>query len=316
MVEAVRIPRHGGPDVLTLEEIGVGAPGPGEVRLRHTAIGVNMSDVYRRRGDVPTPLPATIGIEGAGVIEALGEDVAGFSVGDRVVYWGPPGSYSRARLISADDLVLLPDAIDDRQAACVYLKGLTVHYLIHWTYAVRPGDIVLIHAAAGALGLIFCQWAKHLGATVIGTVSTDEKAAIAAAHGCTHTINYQREDFVARVGEITDGRRCAAVYDTVGWDTILGSLQCVARRGTLAACGRSSGPLPELNTDLLRNGSIYFTRPTLADFVATREELETSAQRLFCRSIRAPASELTLISRVQKFVSISLATVLRQKRSK
>ena len=282
MPSAIRIHKFGGPEVLLLDEVEVGTPGPGEVRLRQTAVGINMSDVYRRRGMNDQSLPYIPGVEGAGIIEAIGDGVDRLSVGDRAAYADPtPGSYADCRLIAAEKLVALPDEIGEQQAAAIMLKGLTVHYLLYWVYAVQAGDVILIHAAAGGVGLIFCQWAKHLGATVIGTVGTDEKAEIARAHGCDHPINYAKEDFVERVRDITGGEGCAAVYDSVAKDTVMGSLQCLRPRGVLAGFGSASGPFPPLDTDLLRRGSFFFTRPTLAHFMSTRADYRTGVDRLF-----------------------------------
>ncbi len=281
MTKALVVREYGGPEVLRLEDSPVGVPGTGQVRLRHTAIGVNMSDTYRRRGVYPLQLPVIVGSEGAGVVEALGPGVESLAVGDRVAYAGPLGSYAEERLIAADKLVRLPEGIGDRQAAAMMLKGLTVHYLLHWTYPVQAGDTVVIHAAAGGVGLIFCQWAKHLGATVIGTVGSDEKAALAAAHGCDHPVVYTRENFADRVMEITGGAGAHAVYDSIGRDTFLDSIACTRARGTIAGFGQASGPFPALDTGLLQGGSKFVTRPGLAAHTATREMIETGAGRLF-----------------------------------
>ncbi len=281
MTQALVVHEYGGPEVLTPEEVPVAAPGPGQLRLRHSAIGVNMSDTYRRRGVYPLTLPVIVGSEGAGTVEALGPDVDTIAVGDRVAYAGPLGSYAGERLIAADQVVRLPDGIDDRIAAAMMLKGLTVHYLLHWTHAVQPGDIVVIHAAAGGVGLIFCQWAKHLGATVIGTVGSDEKAELASAHGCDHPIVYTRENFAEKVLEITGGAGAHAVYDSIGRDTFLDSIRCTRARGTIAGFGQASGPFPALDTGLLQSGSKFVTRPGLADHIATREMIETACARLF-----------------------------------
>lgn len=275
--EAVVIRAFGAPDVLKLETIDVGEPGLGEIVIRHTAVGLNMSDCYRRRGAYKIDLPAVIGIEAAGIVEAVGPRVT-LDVGDRVAYGGPLGSYCRHRRIPAEKVVALPAAITDETAAAMMLKGLTVHYLLYWTYAVRPGDHVLIHAAAGGVGLIFCQWARHIGATVIGTVSTPEKAELAKAHGCHHAIAYR--GFADKVKEITGGTGCAAVYDSVGKDTVLESLQCLRPRGVLANFGQASGPVPPIETAILQPRSLFFTRPGLGDHVATRTDLETGAGRL------------------------------------
>ena len=281
MTQALVVHEFGGPEVLTPEEVPVAAPGAGQVRLRQTAIGVNLSDTYRRRGVYPLKLPVIVGSEGAGVVEALGPGVDTIAVGDRVAYAGPLGSYAAERLIAADKIVRLPDGIDDRRAAAMMLKGLTVHYLLHWTHAVQPGDIVVIHAAAGGVGLIFCQWAKHLGATVIGTVGSDAKAELAASHGCDHPIVYTRENFADRVLEITGGAGAHAVYDSIGRDTFLDSIRCTRARGVVAGFGQASGPFPELDTGLLQGGSKFVTRPGLADHIATRGMIETACARLF-----------------------------------
>ena len=281
MTQALVVHRYGGPEVLTPEDVAVAAPGPGQVRLRHTAIGVNMADTYRRRGVYPLTLPVIIGSEGAGTVEAVGPDVDGLAVGDRVAYAGPLGGYAEERLIAADRIVRLQDGIDDRIAAAMMLKGLTVHYLLYWTYAVQPGDVVVIHAAAGGVGLIFCQWAKHLGATVIGTVGSDEKAALAARHGCDHPIVYTRESFADRVLELTGGAGAHAVYDSIAADTFLDSIRCTRARGTIAGFGQASGPFPELDTGLLQQGSKFVTRPGLGDHIATSEMIETASARLF-----------------------------------
>jgi len=277
--QGIVVRAFGGPEVMSFEDIDVGEPASGEVVLRHTAIGLNMADCYRRKGVYKIALPAILGIEGAGVVEAVGANVSGLKSGDRVAYGGSLGSYARHRRIAADKIVALPSSITDEAAAAMMLKGLTVHYLIHWTYAVKPGDVVLFHAAAGGVGLIFCQWARHLGATVIGTVSTPEKAELAKAHGCHHVLPYQ--GFAAKVSEITGGKGCAAVYDAVGKDTIIDSIACLRPRGVLANFGAASGPVPPIDTALLQPRSLFFTRPGLGDHTATRADLETGTKRLF-----------------------------------
>ncbi len=246
MTKAMRIHHYGGPEAMHWEDVDVAEPAAGEVRVRHSAVGLNFIDVYMRSGLYPQPaLPAGIGLEAAGVVEALGERVADLAVGDRVAYADPPaGAYSEARLISADVLVKIPDGVADDQAAAMMLKGMTAEYLLNRTYAVRPGDTILFHAAAGGVGLIACQWAKHLGATVIGTVSTAEKAASAAAHGCDHPIVVGQEGFSDRVRELTGGRGVPVVYDSVGKDSFEGSLDCLAPRGMMVSFGQSSGPVP------------------------------------------------------------------------
>ncbi len=281
MTEALVVHEYGGPEAMRLEDVEVGAPGPGQIRMRHTAIGLNLSDTYRRRGVYPLALPAIVGSEGAGVVSEVGAGVEGLAVGERIAYAGPLGAYAAERLIAADKVVRLPDGVDDRIAAAMMLKGLTAHYLLHWTYPVRRGDTVLIHAAAGGVGLIFCQWAKHLGATVIGTVGSAAKASIAEAHGCDHPIVYTERNFREAVMEITGGAGVHAVYDSIGADTIEASIACARPRGVIAGFGQASGPFPPLDTGLLARGSKFLTRPGLADHTATREMIETGAGRLF-----------------------------------
>ena len=281
MAKALIIREFGEPDVLRMEDVDVGAPGPAQLRVRHTAIGLNMSDTYRRRGIYKLDLPLIVGSEGCGIVEECGPEVDDIAPGDRIAYGGPLGSYAEERLVDAWRVVKVPDGITDQQAAAMMLKGLTVHYLLHWTYSVQPGDTVLIHAAAGGVGLIFCQWAKHIGATVIGTVGSDEKAAIAAAHGCDHPIVYTREDFDAKVMEITDGKGVHAAYDSIGKDTIVKSIECLRPRGVAAGFGQASGPFPLIDSALLQRGSKFLTRPGLAEHTATREMIETGASRLF-----------------------------------
>src|SRR6266403_6329172 len=248
MVQAIRFHKTGGPEVLVWESVEIGKPGPGQVRLRQTAVGLNYVDTYFRSGGYPAPLPSGLGTEGAGVVEEVGPGVSDVKPGDRVAYAGGPlGAYAEARLIPADRLIVLPSSISDRQAAAMMLQGLTVQYLIRQTYRVQKGDTILIHAAAGGIGLILCQWAKHLGATVIGTVSTDAKAELAKAHGCDHPIVYTREDFAERVREITGGEGVPVVYDSVGKATFEDSLKCLRRRGLMASFGGASGgpdPMP------------------------------------------------------------------------
>jgi len=283
MAKAFRFHKAGGPEVMQFEDVTVGDPGPGQARVRHTAIGVNYIDTYHRTGMYPLQLPSSIGMEGAGVVEAVGSGVTAIKQGDRVAYTGqPPGSYAEARLFAADRLVKLPEGISDEQAASIMLKGMTAHYLTHLTYAVKPGDTVLFHAAAGGVGLIACQWLKVIGATVIGTVGSDDKAKIAKAHGCDHTIVYTRENFVERVKEITGGKGVAVVYDSVGKTTFEGSLDCLRPRGLLALFGNSSGPVAAFNTGLLaQKGSLYLTRPTLFTYIAANEALQSAAKALF-----------------------------------
>jgi len=283
MTMAIRIHATGGPEVLRWEEAPVGSPGRGEARVRHTAVGVNFIDTYHRTGLYPLELPATVGMEGAGVVVAVGAGVAEVTVGQRVAYaGGAPGAYAEERLIPAHRLVPLPDDVSDVQAAAMMLKGLTAHYLLRRTYPVKAGDTILLHAAAGGVGLIACQWAKHLGATVIGTVGSDEKAAVAGAHGCDHAIVYTREDFVARVQELTGGRGVPVVYDSVGRSTWEGSLDCLAPLGLMVSYGNASGPVPPFAPGILAaKGSLFLTRPTLMTYTARREDLLAAAAELF-----------------------------------
>nr|VFK14795.1 MAG: NADPH2:quinone reductase [Candidatus Kentron sp. LPFa]VFK30479.1 MAG: NADPH2:quinone reductase [Candidatus Kentron sp. LPFa] len=284
MPKAIRIHETGGPEALRWEDLPVGDPGPNQARVRHTAIGLNFIDIYHRTGLYPAQLPFTPGIEAAGIVEAMGEAVSSgipdMQVGDRVAYATPPvGAYAEVRLIDADRLVPIPEGIDDRTAAAALLKGMTARYLLRETYRVRPGDTILIHAAAGGIGLIVSQWAAHLGALVIGTVGSEEKAALAAAHGCQHAIRYDREDFVARVREITEGKGVHVVYDSIGKETIMGSLDCLRPRGMMVSFGQSSGnPPPLLDiAELTARGSLFLTRPTLMDYTRAREELLAAA---------------------------------------
>ncbi len=283
MTKAIRIHQPGGPEEMVWEEVAVGDPGPGEARVRHTAVGLNFIDVYHRTGLYPLPaLPATIGMEAAGVVEAVGDGVDDLAAGDRIAYAGPPGAYSETRLMPAKRLVKLPDGIDDRQAAAMMLKGMTAGYLLRRTHPVAAGETILFHAAAGGVGTIACQWAKHLGATVIGTVGTREKAELAAAHGCDHPIVTSETDFVARVKEITGGGGVPVVYDSVGKDTFAGSLDCLSPRGLLALFGQSSGPVPPFDLgQLAAKGSLYVTRPTLLTYAASRDDLLATANALF-----------------------------------
>jgi len=282
--KAVRVHEDGGPEVLKFDDIDVAAPAPGEIRIRHTAIGLNFIDVYMRTGLYPLPaLPTTIGMEGAGVVEALGQGVEGLSVGDRVAYASqPPGAYAQLRNLAAERVVKIPDAISDKTAAAMMLQGLTAQYLLRQTYRVQAGDAILMHAAAGGVGLIVCQWAKHLGATVIGTVGSVEKAQLAKAHGCDHTILYRDENFKDRVLELTDGRGVNVVYDSIGKDTFMDSLGCLKKRGTMVTYGNASGPVDPFQPGLLgKMGSLYLTRPTLFDYIAERENLVAMADELF-----------------------------------
>ena len=283
MSSAIRIHEIGGPEVLKWEEVTVGDPGPGEVRLRHGAVGLNFIDVYFRTGVYGANVPFTPGLEASGVVQALGEGVSDLQVGDRVAYAAPPaGAYSEERLMPADRVVKVPEGVSDEIAAAMMLKGMTAQYLLRQTYPVKAGDTILIHAAAGGVGLIACQWAKHLGATVIGTVGSDEKAALAAAHGCDHPIVYTREDLVERVKSITGGEGVPVVYDSVGKDTFMNSLDCLRPLGTMVIFGQSSGPVPPLEVGLLAaKGSLFLTRPTLMTYTAKREDLVASADELF-----------------------------------
>ncbi|MBC6440652.1 MAG: quinone oxidoreductase [Rhodospirillales bacterium] len=282
MGTAVRIHETGGPEVLRIEEAEVGAPGTGEIRIRHTAVGLNFIDTYQRSGLYPMSLPATLGMEAAGVVEAVGDGVDGLADGDRVAYPMTAGAYSTERTIQAARVVKIPDTVDDQTAAAMMLKGMTVEYLLHRTFPVEAGQTILFHAAAGGVGLIACQWAKALGVTVIGTVSTDEKAALAARHGCDHPIVSAREDIAERVKEITDGKGVPAVYDSIGADTFEASLASLSPRGMMVSFGQSSGPVTSLNpARLAQGGSLFYTRPSLANYIATRDELELSGARLF-----------------------------------
>jgi len=282
MPHAIRIRKNGGPDVLQWEEVAVGEPGPGHVRIRQEAAGLNFIDVYHRTGLYKQQLPFTPGVEGAGVIEAVGADVANVKVGDRVAYAGPLGGYAEERLIDADRVVKLPDGISTDQAAGMMLQGMTAQMLLRSVFPVHDGDTILVHAAAGGVGLIMCQWAAALGATVIGTVGTEEKAELARAHGCAHPIVYSRQDFVAEVNRITAGQKLPVVYDSVGRDTFLKSLDCLKIRGLMVSFGNASGPPAPIPPNLLaQKGSLYLTRPTLFHYIASREQLEQSAGELF-----------------------------------
>ena len=282
---AIRIHTPGGPEVLRLEEVPVGMPGPGEVRIRHHACGLNFIDVYYRSGLYPLDLPAGIGMEGAGVVEAVGEGVAHLQPGDRAAYaCQPPGAYSTARVFPAKNVVRLPDEIDYETGAAMMLKGLTVQYLLRQTQpkgGLLPGDFVLFHAAAGGVGLIACQWARAMGLKLIGTAGSPEKCALALLNGAAHVIDYRREDFVARVAEITGGRGVKVVYDSVGNDTFAGSLQCLRPFGLLAVFGSSSGPVPPFSLQMLAAKSLYVSRPTLFTHLATREATQEMADDLF-----------------------------------
>lgn len=282
MTQAIRIHTNGGPEVMQWDDVPTPEPGPAEALVHHTAVGLNYIDVYFRTGLYKSPsLPATLGMEAAGVVRAVGSDVNGIAVGDRVAYaTGPIGAYATDRVISADRLVKLPDEIDDQTAAAMMLQGMTAQYLLRRTYPVKAGDTVLIHAAAGGVGLILCQWAAHLGATVIGVVSTDEKAELARAHGATHVV-VGHEKLAAEVKRLTAGAMLPVVYDSVGKDTFQTSLDCLAPLGLMISFGNSSGPVPPVEIGVLgAKGSLFLTRPSLATYTALRSDLERSAQDL------------------------------------
>jgi NADPH2:quinone reductase len=289
ITHAILVSRYGGPEVLTWQATELGEPGPGEVRVRHTAIGVNFIDVYFRQGSYVGPgFPLQLGNEACGVVEAVGPGVTAFRSGDRVAYgFAPLGAYAEARLIGAEQLVHVPDGIDDRVAAAIMLKGMTAEYLLHRTYRVKEGDFILVHAAAGGVGLLLCQWARSLGARVIGTAGTDEKAALAANNGCEHTLVYTREDVRARVRAITAGAGVRVVYDSVGKDTFEVSLDCLASRGLLVLFGQSSGKVAPIDPQVLNaKGSLFLTRPSLGHYVGERKELLESAASVFA-AVRA-----------------------------
>ena len=282
MAKAVRYHKQGGPEVLQLDDVQVGDPGQGQVRIRHTAIGVNFVDTYQRSGLYPMQLPAVAGNEAAGVVDAVGAGVTDLKLGDRVAYTGLPGSYCDLRLVPADRMVKLPQGISDDQAASMMLKGLTVHYLIHTTYPVKKGETVLWHAAAGGVGLIACQWLKALGVITIGTAGSDEKTALAKAHGAEHVVNYSTEKFVDRVKAITGGKGVPVVYDSVGKSTWEGTLDCLSPRGLIVSFGNASGPVAPVNLGILSTkGSLYVTRPTLATHIASRADLVERSNSLF-----------------------------------
>ncbi|KUY84860.1 quinone oxidoreductase [Burkholderia sp. RF4-BP95] len=283
MPKAIRYDQPGGPDVMKWVDVEVGEPKAGEVRIRQHAVGLNYIDVYFRTGLYPQPLPGGLGMEAAGEVTAVGEGVTALKAGDRVAYVRqPPGAYAQERVMPADRLVKLPDGISYDDAASVMLQGLTAHYLLRRTYPVKAGDTILIHAAAGGVGLLVCQWAKALGATVIGTVGSDEKAALAKAHGCDHPIVYTRENFTQRVKEITNGAGVPVVYDSIGKDTYIGSLDCLAPLGFFVSFGNASGPLPAIDSkEFSSRGSLFFTRPTLFSYIAKRADLESATAELF-----------------------------------
>src|SRR6185437_11451129 len=282
MPHAIRIHENGGPEVLKWEEVDVGEPGPGQVKIRQESAGLNFIDVYHRTGLYKQDLPFTPGVEGAGIVESVGDGVTSVKKGDSVAYAGPLGGYAEERLIDADRVVKLPDGISTQQAAGMMLQGMTAQMLLRAVYPVKKGDAILIQAAAGGVGLIMCQWAAALGATVIGTVSTQEKAELARNHGCAHPIVYTKQDFVAEVNKITAREKLPVVYDSVGRDTFMKSLDCLKLRGLMVSFGNASGPVDPISPLLLsQKGSLYLTRPTLFHYVATRAELERSAGELF-----------------------------------
>ena len=281
MSKAIRVHKAGGPEVMQWEDVSVGAPGPGEACVRHHAVGLNYIDVYQRIALYPMTYPSGIGLEGAGVVEAVGPGVANVKPGDRVAYANPPtGAYCEVRNMPADRLVNLPDGISFEQGAAMMLQGMTVQYLIKRTFKVKSGDTVLWHAAAGGVGLIACQWLAALGVTVIGTVGSEEKAKLAREHGCHHTVNYSRENFVERVKDITGGAGVPAVFDSVGKDTFKGSLDCLGTFGMMVSFGNASGPVPAFELTALK-GSLFITRPSLMPYTAKREDLVATAQDLF-----------------------------------
>src|SRR5262249_3305343 len=282
MVAAVRVHKPGGPEALTYEDVPVGAPGPGQIRIKQQACGINFIDVYFRTGMYPAPLPFVAGNEGAGEVNAVGDGVTEFKVGDRVAYVAGPGSYIAERILPTDRAVKLPDKISYEQAAGMMLKGMTAQYLIRRTFKTEKGHTILVHAAAGGVGLILCQWGKHLGATVLGTVSSKDKADLAKANGAPHTILYRDEDFVARVKDITGGKLCDVVYDGVGKTTFPGSLDCLRPLGMFASFGSASGPIEAFNIGILaQKGSLFATRPTLNTYTAKGEDLLATAKDLF-----------------------------------
>ena len=294
MTKAIRMHNTGGPEVLKYEDVEIGAPGPGEVKIRHRAIGLNFIEVYFRKGMYPAPLPFTPGNEGAGDIIAVGKGVKGFKVGDRVGYAATPGSYAEERIITQNVLVKLPKAITYEMAAAMMLKGLTAQYLLRQIYRVKKGDTILVHAAAGGVGLLLCQWGKALGATVIGTVGSAEKGILAKKNGAKHIINYRTENFVERVAEITKGKKCDVVYDGIGKDTFPGSLDCIRPLGMFASYGSASGPIEAFNiTMLAAKGSLFVTRPTLFTYIAKREKLDAMARDLF-RAVSSGAVKIPI----------------------
>jgi len=294
MPHAIRVYETGGPEKMRWEEVEVGAPRAGEVLVRNTAVGVNFIDIYHRSGLYPVPLPATVGMEGAGVVEAVGPKVKEFKVGDRVAYAQPMGAYAEVLLRPAARLVKLPVGIDDKIAAALMLKGMTAQYLLRRTYRVKKGDTILVHAAAGGVGQILCQWAKSLGASIIGIVSSDEKVAFAKKAGCRHVIVTAREKFSQRVRDITKGVGVPVVYDGIGKDTFMDSLDCLAPLGLMVSYGNASGPVPPVDIAILsQKGSLFLTRPTLMTYVAKREDLVRAARELFA-VVKKGAVEITI----------------------
>lgn len=283
MNKAIRINQVGGPEVMQLVDVAIGEPSLGEVRIQHKACGLNFIDVYFRTGLYKQPLPASLGLEGAGIIEAVGAEVSHVKVGDRVAYaGGPQGAYAQRRIMPANVLVKLPESISFETAAAVMLQGLTVHYLFRRTFKIQSGQTILFHAAAGGVGLLACQWAKALGVKMIGTVGSSAKAELAKANGCEYVINYNEENFVERVKEITGGRGVPVVYDSIGKDTFFGSLNCLSPLGTMVSFGNASGPVPDFNLrELSSRGSLFITRPTLMHYTANRTDLEQMATELF-----------------------------------
>ena len=305
--QAIRVYTHGGPEVLSVEDLEVGAPGPGEALLRQTAIGVNFIDIYHRTGLYPLPQPFTPGLEAAGVVLAVGPGVTDVAPGDRVAYASPPlGAYASARLMPADRLVPLPPEIDEITAAAALLKGLTAWFLLHRVYAVRPGDPIVVTAAAGGVGLLLVQWARHLGATVIGTVGSDAKAELARAHGCHHTLVHGRDDLAAGVRALTGGAGVPVVYDSVGASTFHAALDCLAPRGTMVTFGNASGPPPAIAPGLLgQKGSLFLTRPSLMDYTRDRADLTAGAAALFDVLARGAVAVRSVTTRA--LVEVALA---------
>jgi NADPH2:quinone reductase len=279
--KGVQIKRHGGPEVFEWKELSLDPPSAGELLVRHTAVGLNFIDIYHRNGLYPLPLPLVPGVEAAGVVEAVGEGVDDLRVGDRIAYALPPGAYAEKRLLPANRAVKIPDGVSDEVAAAVMLKGLTAQFLARRTYVIQPGDTIIVHAAAGGVGLMVCQWAKFLGATVIGTVSTADKASLARANGCDYPVISGEEDFVAVVREVTSGRGVPVVYDSIGYETFAGSVESLQPYGLLVLFGQSSGPVPPIDPNILQRGSLYLTRPTLVTYMAERADLVRGAAELF-----------------------------------